>query len=112
MLLIEFRPQEPIVKLLRAVGEEKDCQKIERHRGKNGQEHPHCAQSQANAAKSSKNVLSDLHICLSLLSTFVEMTCRLVAMYFAIGAECFRFHKGTFIAALPRVFCELGAFRT
>ena len=65
MLLIKFSPQEPIVKLLRAVGEEEDCQKIERRRGKNGQEHPHCAQRQANAAKSSKNIFFDLHIFIS-----------------------------------------------
>ena len=63
---------------MRAVGEEEDCQKIERRRGQDGQKHPHCAQAQADASKRSENVFPDFHILLILLfSTIVEMTCRI-----------------------------------
>ena len=66
MLLIQTCLQEPIVQLLRAVGEEEDSQKIERCRGQNRQEHTHCAQAQADAAKRDENVVFDFHIFLCL----------------------------------------------
>ena len=78
MLFIQTCFQEPIVQLLRAVGEEEDSQKIERRCGQNRQEHPHCAQAQANTAKRGKNVIFDFHIFFILrFSTIVEMTCRI-----------------------------------
>lgn len=78
MLFIQTCFQEPIVQLLRTVGEEEDSQKIEWRRGQDRQEHTHCAKTQANTAKRGKNVIFDFHIFFILrFSTIVEMTCRI-----------------------------------